>query len=380
MWLASGITLGLGVSLFIIKHLLVNFHQNHPPIKNTPASDFAIIIPARDESKVIEDLFKSLEKQTEKVRPENVYVIVESPSDPTVALTEKYHYQTIIRSHPEKQRKGYALDEAVHAILKHKKFALYFIFDADNTLHPDFIKKMLKTYEKGYDIGIGCRRTKNPTTPVAVGSGLIFTIVNVLMNNTHSKHGFGCIASGTGYFISSKIIEPLGGFPFHTMTEDYELSLYAALHHYQTFYDKTAIFYDTQPKKYTQYFLQRARWEKGYFEARHLYFKRLIKKLPGTLVFLIGVYDFIFIALGLILSVIAITIGYGPIALLISLAIIYLILALFTVLLLHLEKYQLRPSLYLKTVLIHPLLLLTYIPCLFVVIFKRDLAWHRIEH
>ena len=380
MWLATGIVLGLDLLFFIIKHLLIISHQNHPPAPNAPPHDFAVLIPARDESKVIEGLFKSLEHQTVRVRPGNVYVIVESPSDPTVAIAEKYHHKIIIRSHPEKQRKGYALDEAVHAILKHNEFALYFIFDADNTLHPDFIKTMLKTYEKGYDIGIGCRKTKNPTTSVAVGSGLIFTIVNVLMNSIHSRHGFGCIASGTGCYLSGKIIEPLGGFPFHTMTEDYELSLYAALRHYRTFYEKTAIFYDAQPERYTQYFLQRARWEKGYFEARHHYFKKLMKKLPETLVFLIGVYDFVFIVLGLILLIITLTISYGLSALSISLAAIYLILALFAILLLHLEKYRLKPSLYLRTILVHPLLLLTYIPCLFVVIFKRDLTWHRIEH
>lgn len=345
-----------------------------------PPHDFAILIPARDESTVIEGLFKSLKDQTFKIPPENIFVIVESSTDPTTRLAEKYHYSTIIRPHPEKQRKGYALNEAVHTILKHKKFDLYFIFDADNTLSRNFVAEMLKTYEQGYDVGIGCRKVKNLTTATAVGSGLIFTIVNVLMNRAHSKHGLNCIASGTGYYISGKIINHLGGFPFHTMTEDYEISLYAALHHYQTLYNQKAIFYDTQPETYSQYFFQRARWEKGYFEARRHYFKQLLKSFPNDFIFFIGVYDFIFIAIGLVLLIITLCLFYGLVMLPIALVTIYFVLVIITVLLLHLEKYRLRPALYLKTILLHPLLLLTYIPGLFAAAIKRDFVWRHTKH
>ncbi len=373
----SLVFIGIGILLFCLKYL---FSFSREPKLTPPGNlkpNFAVLIPARDESKVIEDLFKSLKNQTYKVDPSSVYVIIESESDPTVAIAKEYHFKTIIRQHPEKQRKGYALSEAVCTILKQKQFDLYFIFDADNKPDKDFFKEMLQTYEKGYDIGIGCRKIKNLTNATAVGSGLIFTIVNVLMNRTYSRRGLNCVASGTGYYISGRIINHLKDFPFHTMTEDYEISLYAAIHNYSTFYNKKALFYDTQPETYSQYFLQRARWEKGYFEARRRYSFKLLKNSCFTL--FIGVYDFIFIVLGLILLLINFAI-INPIFILIELTAIYLILMFFTALLLKVERYPLSFSLKLKTLLLHPLLLLTYIPCLFVVIFKRDLAWHRINH
>lgn len=386
MLIASLIFIGLGVLLFCSKYLFSFSHKPNLHLPKNAHPNFTVLIPARNESKVIESLFKSLRNQTYPVDPDSVYVIVESEDDPTVVITKKYHFNTIIRSHPEKQRKGYALNEAVHAILKHRSFDLYFIFDADNTLDRNYFQEMLEIYQKGYDIGIGCRKIKNKTSAISVGSGLIFTIINVLINQTFSRRGLNCIASGTGYYISGRIINSLGGFPFHTMTEDYEVSLYSAIHNCSNFYNKKAIFYDTQPKTYSQYFFQRARWEKGYFEARRLYFSKLIKNLrfknpnfASIYTFFIGVYDFIFLVIGLILLLINFAIS-DPLYILIGIATIYLLLVLFTAILLKIEKYHLPLKIKLKTLSLHPLLLLTYIPCLFVVIFKRNLAWRRIEH
>ncbi len=62
---------------------------------------------------MIEDLLKSIERQTVKVGMENVYVIVESKDDPTVGICRRYGVNVIFRKHAEKQRKGYALDEAL---------------------------------------------------------------------------------------------------------------------------------------------------------------------------------------------------------------------------------------------------------------------------
>ena len=52
------------------------------PRKKAP--EIAILIAARDESKVIGGLLKSVRQQTVKVKSEDVYVIVETPDDPTV--------------------------------------------------------------------------------------------------------------------------------------------------------------------------------------------------------------------------------------------------------------------------------------------------------
>ena len=45
-------------------------------------------------------------------------------------------------------------------------------------------------------------------------------------------------------------MEDWQGFPFNTLTEDYELTLYSTLNNLTTTYNEKAIFYDEQPDSF----------------------------------------------------------------------------------------------------------------------------------
>ena len=94
---------------------------------------------------------------------EDVYIIVETKSDKTVHIAEKYQANIYLRQdYKDKQRKGYALDECLKDILsQNKHYDLYFIFDADNIVSNNYFEEMLKTYHEGYEIGTGYRNIKN---------------------------------------------------------------------------------------------------------------------------------------------------------------------------------------------------------------------------
>ncbi|MEG0799564.1 MAG: glycosyltransferase, partial [Bacilli bacterium] len=168
-------------------------------LKPRTSNEFAILIPARDESKVIEGLLKSIKKQIDNL--ESTYIIVESLDDPTCLISKKYNANIILKKDLTKKRKGYALDDAIKEIILKKHYDLYFIFDADNILEKDFIEKMLETYQKGYDIGVGYRNIKNGDNVISACSGLTFSIVNVI-NEIKNKLKKVVAISGTGYFIS----------------------------------------------------------------------------------------------------------------------------------------------------------------------------------
>ena len=91
--------------------------------------EFAVLIPARDESAVIEGLLKSLEEQTVKVKTEDVYVIVEAEDDPTVGICRKHGVGVFVRPKVtlSRARKGFALDEVIREILSKRRYDLYFI-------------------------------------------------------------------------------------------------------------------------------------------------------------------------------------------------------------------------------------------------------------
>lgn len=395
----SLIFITLGLILFFSKILIQKTNRNTPKKYRNNSHDFCILIPARNESKVIEGLLKSIKNQTVKINMKDVYIIVEDKEDKTVKIAEEYGTSVIIRQKLDLKRKGYALMEAIDIILKNNKdYGAYFIFDADNILDKNYIKEMTKTYDKGYDIGIGYRNTKNGNdSAVAASSSLIFTIINTVSNNNKTKYDINNTISGTGFYIRGNWIKKWKTYPFHTLTEDYELSLYATVNNLTTFYNTDAIYYDEQPTDYKTYKTQRVRWIKGYFEARNKYRKELINHLTfknknkGSVISgIIGVWDIILILIGIILffihEFIKIFSGKGTleitIRIILIILILYTILILFTIWLLYKEeeKFNLTWNIKVKTIFMHPLLLLAYIPCAIEALFTKNLSWKVVEH
>ena len=236
-------------------------NNNSPKKSDTVTNKYCILIPARNESQVIEQLLISIEKQTKKINSKDVYIIVESKEDPTVEIVKKHNMNIIYRKDLTKKRKGYALDDAIKEILsKNKKYDAYFIFDADNILDKNYIKEMINSIEEGYDIGISYRNTKNSSTLVAASSALTFSMINTIGNQLKSKYTNNLTISGTGYYIKGSLVEDWQGFPFNTLTEDYELTLYSTLNNLTTTYNEKAIFYDEQPDSFKVSMKQRTRW------------------------------------------------------------------------------------------------------------------------
>ena len=364
------------------------------PKKYNNKKRYCILIPARYESKVINNLLLSITKQTTKINPKDIYIIVESIKDKTVDIAKQYNMNIILRENLSLKRKGYALNDAVTYILKKQiHYDAYFIFDADNILDKDFIKNMEKSINEGYDIGIGYRNTKNSNTLVSASSALTFSMINTMLNERKNKYHNNLTISGTGYYIKGSIIEEWNSFPFHSLTEDYELTLYAILHNLTTTYNKKAIFYDEQPDNFNISLKQRTRWVKGYFEARKKYINKISKSetkndpnFASKVNAFLGVTPYIYIIIGLLIILFNILITKGITTFLcyltIFLLLIYLVLSIFTILMLKKEKNNLNisKSMKIKVIFYNPIFMLSYIICLLRTIFIKDIKWDKIDH
>lgn len=364
------------------------------PKKYNNKKRYCILIPARYESKVINNLLLSITKQTTKINPKDIYIIVESIKDKTVDIAKQYNMNIILRENLSLKRKGYALNDAVTYILKKQiHYDAYFIFDADNILDKDFIKNMEKSINEGYDIAIGYRNTKNSNTLVSASSALTFSMINTMLNERKNKYHNNLTISGTGYYIKGSIIEEWNSFPFHSLTEDYELTLYAILHNLTTTYNKKAIFYDEQPDNFNISLKQRTRWVKGYFEARKKYINKISKSetkndpnFASKVNAFLGVTPYIYIIIGLLIILVNILITKGITTFLcyltIFLLLIYTVLVLFTIIMLKKEKNSLNisKSMKIKVIFYNPIFMLSYIICLLRSIFIKDIKWDKIDH
>ena len=364
------------------------------PKKYNNKKRYCILIPARYESKVINNLLLSITKQTTKINPKDIYIIVESIKDKTVDIAKQYNMNIILRENLSLKRKGYALNDAVTYILKKQiHYDAYFIFDADNILDKDFIKNMEKSINEGYDIGIGYRNTKNSNTLVSASSALTFSMINTMLNERKNKYHNNLTISGTGYYIKGSIVEDWNSFPFHSLTEDYELTLYAILNNLTTTYNKKAIFYDEQPDNFNISLKQRTRWVKGYFEARKKYINKISKSetkndpnFSSKVNAFLGVTPYIYIIIGLLIILVNILITKGITTFLcyltIFLSLIYTVLVLFTIIMLKKEKNNLNisKSMKIKVIFYNPIFMFSYIICLLRTIFIKDIKWDKIDH
>lgn len=372
--------------------------------KTKKEPSICILIPARYESKVIEGLFQSIQNQTYPIHMEDVFVIIESKDDPTYELAKKYKITTIIRKRLDLKRKGYALDEAIQYLKKEKKeYDLYFIFDADNILKEDFIEQMIPCYKEGYDITLGYRNCKNGNESIIAScSTMTFSMLNTLINQGKVKYNGNIILSGTGYFITKELIQEWNGFPFHSLTEDYEMTLHSILHGYKMYYQIQAEFYDEQPITYSQSKKQRIRWIKGFITARKKYIPLLKKKrkerpknIGSIRSEIIGVLPYIFIVAGVILFILqnlGVSLYYfitsnqlGMIYLIYSIGMLfitYAVLLIFSTYLLDKEKstLNLEENVKVNTIICHPFFLATYVSCALYALFKKNIGWDRIEH
>ncbi len=378
----------VGVILFLIGLLLIMISIIKDKLKkvnlvNHDNSKYAIIIPARNESKVIEKLLKSIKFQNKDMS--NVYVIVEDNHDLTCEITRRYGSNIYVRQKPIRPRKGYALDECIKDILKKEHYDLYFIFDADNVLDKNYIKNMLKYWNKGYEICIGYRSILNPKSTISCCSGILFSILNSIINKIRIRNNRSIILSGTGFYISGKIIEELKGFPFYSLTEDYELSLYLASNNISCNYSAEAIFYDEQPTTLKTSIKQRVRWIGGFFEARHNKLNTVKDNLSiklGLLPYLFIIFSLIGLFLCGIINLLITRNLSNLFIILITIIILYFSLFFITLYILITEKNKLniQKNNRLKCLFMSPLFLFTYIYCFFKCLFSKEITWDVIEH
>lgn len=393
----------IGFIIMVITNI-ISRKNNNKPIKRKEDHNFCFLVPARYESKVIEGLLISLKKQTFKINMKDVYVIVESKKDETINICKKYNASVIIRKHLELQRKGYALDEAVKQILKSKKhYDAYFIFDADNVLDKNYLKNMIPIFDLGYDMATGYRNCKNGNKSViAASSTLTFSLVNTIFNDKKNKETRNITFSGTGFYIRGSLIEKWKGYPFHALTEDYELSSYATLNNLTTYYNTKSVFYDEQPVKFKDTINQRIRWIRGYFDVRRMYNRKMFKALDkkdknygSKLDEAIGIVPYIFMVVGLVIWFLSLIffITYNLLLhdnvwkrhlleLIIFMLVIYFALFIMTLVIVILEgdKIALTLKSKLKVLFFNPIFMISYVPCAIKALTLKEVKWTRVEH
>ncbi len=262
-------------------HLIVGAFTKHKKFKKAEKKHkFGFMIAARNEEIVIGNLIDSIFGQDYPRDLIEVFVIADNSTDNTAKIAREHGAHVFERNDQTRKGKSYALDFLIKKILSNRSYddiEAFFVFDADNLLSKDYLNHMNDVFDAGYEVSTSFRDSKNfDSTLASASSSLIFYRECLLVHHSRQILNLSTFISGTGYFISRRIIRELGGWNFNTLTEDIEFSCWCAARNIKIGYNQEAVFFDEQPNKFKVSDKQRLRWSKGCHQCFAIYGKELL--------------------------------------------------------------------------------------------------------
>jgi cellulose synthase/poly-beta-1,6-N-acetylglucosamine synthase-like glycosyltransferase len=262
-------------------YVLVRFFKKMPEIDAKKLHKYAVLIAARNESAVIGELLESIKAQNYPRELVDIYVVADNCTDDTAEIAHRNGATVIERSNLCRIGKGYALNYAFRHIKNTcgiEFYDGYIVFDADNILHPDFIKEINAVFDSGYRVVTSYRNSKNyGYNWISAGYALWFLRESKYLNGARMLCNSSCAISGTGFLVSSEIIKKDGGWNYSLLTEDIEFTIAKVIEGEVIGYAEKAITYDEQPVKFKPSWDQRMRWTKGFYQVMYRYGLKLFR-------------------------------------------------------------------------------------------------------
>jgi cellulose synthase/poly-beta-1,6-N-acetylglucosamine synthase-like glycosyltransferase len=239
------------------------------------AHRYAVVVAARNEGRVIGELIESIRAQNYPKELLDIFVTADNCTDDTAAVARRYGAFVFERTDTQKVGKSYALDYTFQQI-KHtygiRSYEGYLVFDADNVLDKNYVKEINAVFDEGYPVVTSYRNSKNyGYNWISAGYALWFLRESKYLNGARMLCRSSCAISGTGFLVSSEIIEQDGGWKYNLMTEDIEFTVDKVIHGTTIGYCETAVLYDEQPVDFKTSWNQRVRWTKGFYQVMRDY-------------------------------------------------------------------------------------------------------------
>lgn len=277
--------------------------------KATAKRKISVVVAARNESKTIPPLLDSIAKQNYDKSYFTLNVIVKDPADPTIELVKALGGNVFVV--PEQSCKGDALDGYFKAIGNDvENFDAFVIVDADAVLSYDYVSRLNEALEYDCDIFITRKFNrnlyagKNTRTLFSNCAALLWPVLDDLGNSWRAQHNVPLNLCGQGLMVRRGVIEKIGGWPYRTLTEDYELRLDSFVKGFTSMYYPYAVIHTEEATGRQEDYYRRLRWLTGYAQCDKKYrsqikeqAKKRGKPTLGELDYLYGYFPIVLFAL-----------------------------------------------------------------------------------
>ena len=224
---------------------LFGLFKRKEKISVPPKHTFAAIICAHNEETVVGQLIDNLKTLHYPAEMYDIYVVADNCTDRTAEVCREHGASVQIRTDAEKVGKGFAMDWMFQKMLRQpKQYDAFVVFDADNLVHPEFLREMNNHLCKGEQVIQGYMDAKNPTDTWVAGTfSIAFWLINHMWHLAKYNIGLSTALGGTGMCIAADIVRKYG-WGCDCLTEDMEFSMKVLLEGVRTCWAHDAIIYD----------------------------------------------------------------------------------------------------------------------------------------
>lgn len=355
--------------------------------RSAPRTRFAVVVAARNEEAVIGNLVRSVLRQDYPEQLRDVYVVPNNCTDGTEAAALAAGAR-VIRCLGTVTGKGDALHQAFAQLLG-QGYDAFVVFDADNTLAPDYLSRMNDAFAAGAMVCKSRTMAANPEASGVAGCyGLYNTCFDLIWNRPRAACGLSAKLIGTGFAVRREVLEQLGGWNTHTIAEDAEFAAQCAQAGFRVSWVPEAVNYDEEPTEFLVSLRQRKRWCSGVMQVAKRQLTGLWRSdCPRPMLrwdmtmFLLAPFSQAVSGILLAMSMAAAALAGDEGQLLWALAsmvVYYTGATLLSIVLCLLGGYDLRRMG--RTVAIFPAFMATWLPLMMISLFRDTKKWQAVSH
>lgn len=296
------------VWLILLYHILLTFFGYRYFLKSLSFEEesddlevypkVSVLIPAHNEEKVIGNTVDAISRSIYPKEKLEIIVINDSSSDKTgEVLKEKqkiYPNLKVLEIKPPLGAKGKS--NALNQGLKIATGEYIVIYDADNTPERRAILNLVKFIIKDPRLGavVGKFRTRNKDKSLLTKFINIETLSFQWLVQAARNYFLGLTTiPGTNFIIRKDLLDKIGGWNIHALTEDTELTIRIYQEGFRIIWLPTAITWEQEPEKIKIWIKQRTRWARGNISVIATYLKNIFSlksKIAFDLIYFTYIY------------------------------------------------------------------------------------------
>lgn len=279
------------MAAYLVRHYIFTITVAKRPKKNgssraisaetTYKPKVSILIPARNEERVIGRI---LQRMTELTYPKDklqVIVINDASTDKTGIIAEKYSrlHPYIIVVERSKEEGGRGKAAALNAGMRSADGEIVLCFDADYYPQRDIVEKLVKEFDDP-KVGAVQGRVVVLNEPQNIVTRLVaLERIGGYRVDQEARDSLSLITQfgGTVGGFRRALLESLGGWDENILAEDTDLTFRVYLAGYKVKYVGDAECYEEAVESWRAYWKQRYRWAKGHMQCAFKHWLSVLK-------------------------------------------------------------------------------------------------------